>query len=128
MCHNYMDEIRVTDVTLTRAGDGAIRCQVRFAGGQHHTRTLPRPPPPANPPTPPPAPAELISQLLNDHPFDQISEILNGRGITGGWGRAFTVQNLAALCHARGPSTHASRLCASGMLTAGEIAADLNVT
>src|ERR1019366_9992306 len=61
-------------------------------------------------------------------PFDQMSEILNGRGIPGGWGRAFTVQNLAALCDARGPSTHASRLCASGMLTAGEISADLNVT
>ena len=38
------------------------------------------------------------------------------------------MQNLAALCHARGLSTHASRLRASGMLTAGEIAADLKVT
>src|ERR1019366_10783170 len=121
MCHNYMDETRVTDVTLTRVGDGAIRCQVRFAGGQHHTRTLPRPLTAAEQHTTAPATAELISQLLNDHPFDQISEILNGRGITGGWGRAFTVQNLAALCHARGPSTHASRVCAYGMLTAGEI-------
>ncbi len=38
------------------------------------------------------------------------------------------MQNLAALCHARGLSTHASRLRSTGMLTAGEIAADLKVT
>jgi len=118
----------VTDVTLTRAGDGAICCQVRFTGGQHHTLTLPRPLTAAEQHTTAPATVELIDQLLNDHPFDEISQILNGRGITGGWGREFTVQNLAALCHARGLATHASRLRASGMLTAGEIAADLEVT
>ena len=43
-------------------------------------------------------------------------------------GTAFTVQNLAALCRARGLGTHASRLRAAGMLTAGEIAADFKVT
>ena len=120
----------VTDVTLTRArgGDGAICCQVRFTGGQHHTLTLPRPLTATEQHTTTPATVELIDQLLKDHPFDEIATILNGRGITGGWGRAFTVQNLAALCHARGLSTHASRLRASGMLTASEIAADLNVT
>ena len=29
----------ITDVTLTRDSDGAIRCQVRFTGGQHHSST-----------------------------------------------------------------------------------------
>ena len=118
----------VTDVTLTRADDGATCCQIRFTGGQHHTLTLPRPLTATEQHTTAPATVELIDQLLNDHPFDQISEILNGRGITGGWGRAFTVQNLAALCNARGLATHASRLRAAGMLTAGEIAADFKVT
>jgi DNA invertase Pin-like site-specific DNA recombinase/DNA-binding transcriptional MerR regulator len=118
----------ITDVTLTRAGDGATRCQVRFTGGQHHTLTLPRPPTAAEQHTTSPATVELIDHLLNDHPFGEIAMILNSRGITGGWGRAFTVQNLAALCHARGLSTHADRLRSTGMLTAGEIAADLNVT
>ena len=118
----------VTDVTLTRAGDGATRCQVRFTGGQHHTLTLPRPLTATEQHTTTPATIELIDQLLDDHPFDEITTILNSRGITGGWGRAFTVQNLAALCHARGLSTHASRLRASGMLTASEAAADLKVT
>ena len=118
----------ITDVTLTRDSDGATCCQVRFTGGQHHTLTLPRPLTATEQHTTAHATVELIDQLLNDHPFDQISEILNGRGITGGWGRAFTVQNLAALCRARGLSTHASRLLAAGMLTAGEIAADFKVT
>src|SRR6266851_4236083 len=94
----------ITDVTLTRAGDGATRCQVRFTGGQHHTLTLPRPLTAAEQHTTSPATVELIDQLLNDHPFGEIATILNGRGITGGWGRAFTVQNLAALCRARGLS------------------------
>ena len=118
----------ITDVTLTRDSDGATCCQVRFTGGQHHALTLPRPLTATEQHTTAPATVELIDQLLNDHPFDQISEILNGRGITGGWGRAFTVQNLAALCRARGLGTHASRLLAAGMLTAGEIAADFKVT
>jgi DNA-binding transcriptional MerR regulator len=118
----------VTDVTLTRAADGATCCQVRFTGGQHHTLTLPRPLTATEQHTTATVTVELIDQLLDDHPFGEIATILNGRGITGGWGRAFTVHNLAALCHARGLSTHASRLRASGMLTASEIAADLNVT
>src|ERR1039457_817126 len=118
----------ITDVTLTRGDDGAICCQVRFTGGQHHTLTLPRPLTAAEQHTTSPATVELTGQLLNDHPFDEIATILNSRGITGGWGRAFTVQNLAALCHARGLSTHASRLRSTGMLTTGEIAADLKVT
>jgi DNA-binding transcriptional MerR regulator len=118
----------ITDVTLTRGDDGATCCQVRFTGGQHHTLTLPRPLTAAEQHTTSPATVELTGQLLNDHPFDEIATILNSRGITGGWGRAFTVQNLAALCHARGLSTHASRLRSTGMLTTGEIAADLKVT
>ena len=118
----------ITDVTLTRAGDGATRCQVRFTGGQHHTLTLPRPLTAAEQHTTSPATVQLIDELLNDHPFDEIAAILNDRGITGGWGRAFTVPNLAALCHARGLSTHANRVRASGMLTISEIAADLQVT
>ena len=118
----------ITDVTLTRDSDGAIRCQVRFTGGQHHTLTLPRPLTATEQHTTSPATVELIGQLLDDHPFDEIAAILNSRGITGGWGRAFTVPNLAALCRARGLGTHASRLRAAGRLTAREIAADLEVT
>jgi len=118
----------ITDVTLTRAGDGAICCQVRFTGGQHHTLSLPRPLTAAEQHTTSPATVELIGKLLDEHPFDEIAAILGSRGITGGWGRAFTVPNLAALCQARGLGTHATRLRAAGMLTAAEIAADLKVS
>ena len=118
----------ITDVTLTRDSDGAIRCQVRFTGGQHHILTLPRPLTATEQHTTSPATVQLIGQLLDDHPFDEIAAILNSRGITGGWGRPFTVPNLAALCRARGLGTHASRLLAAGMLTAGQIAADFKVT
>ena len=70
----------VTDVTLTRAGDGAICCQVRFTGGQHHTLTLPRPLTATEQHTTSPATVQLIDELLNDHPFDEIAAILNNRG------------------------------------------------
>src|SRR5208283_4008282 len=112
----------ITDVTLTRDSDGAIRCQVRFTGGQHRILTLPRPLTATEQHTTSPATVELIGQLLDDHPFDEIAAILNSQGITGGWGRPFTVPSLAALCRARGLGTHASRLLAAGMLTAGQIA------
>ena len=104
----------ITDVTLTRAGDGATRCQVRFTGGQHHTLTLPRPLTATEQHTTDPATVQLIDELLNDHTFNEIAAILGDRGITGGWGRAFTVQNLAALCRARGLSTHTDRLRSAG--------------
>ena len=55
----------LTDVTLTRDSDGAIRCQIRFTGGQHHTLTLRRPLTAAEQHTTSPATMQLISQLLD---------------------------------------------------------------
>jgi DNA invertase Pin-like site-specific DNA recombinase/DNA-binding transcriptional MerR regulator len=118
----------ITDVTLTRADDGAIRCQVRFTGGQHHILTLPRPLTAAEQHTTGPATVELIDQLLNDHPFDEITVILNERGVTGGWGRPYTTASLAGLCRARGLPSHADRLTTQGLLTLDQIAAGLSVT
>ena len=65
--------------------------------------------------------------MLDEHPFDQIAAILNRRGITGGWGRPYTVHSLAAVCRARGIPGHAERLRAAGYLTATETAAQLGV-
>ncbi len=117
----------VTDVTLGKGSDH-ITAHVRLSGGQHHTLTVPRPLTAWEQHTTSETTVALIDQLLNDHPFDKIAAILGERGITGGWGRPYTVQNLAALCQARGIPTHAQRLRARGMLTLQETAAQLGVT
>ena len=116
----------VTDVTLTRHGDG-ITAAVRLPGGQQHTLHLPRPRTAYELHTTDPATVALIDQLLNDHPLDEIAAILNDRHLTGGWGRRFTTANLAALTRARHLTPHADRLRAQGMLSADQIAADLGV-
>ena len=77
--------------------------------------------------TPPPTIA-LINRLLDDHTYDETVEILNDKGLTGGWGHPFTVVSLTQLCKHRGIASHHQRLRAAGMLTLDEIAAQLGVT
>jgi DNA invertase Pin-like site-specific DNA recombinase/DNA-binding transcriptional MerR regulator len=117
----------VTDVTLTRHPTG-VTAEVRLSGGQQHTLQLARPQTAAEQHTTAQATVELIDQLLHDHPFDETARILNDRQLTGGWGRPFTLATLRALARARGLPTHADRLRAAGLLTTGEIAAQLHTT
>ena len=114
----------VTDVTLAK-NDGTITAHVRLPGGQHHTLDVPRPLTAWEAHTTPEATITLINGLLDEHTYGEIAAILNKRGITGGWGRPYTVQNLAALCRARGIPGHGERLRAVGYLTAAEVAAQL---
>ncbi len=117
----------VTDVTLLKTHDG-ITASVRFPAGQHHTLNLPRPLTAWELHTTAETTVVLIDDLLNTHTFDQTVEILNQRGLTGGWGKPFTVASITALCRARNIPTHAARLRAAGMLTTAEIAAQLDAT
>ena len=96
----------VTDVTLLKDGD-TITAHVRLPGGQDRTLTVPRPLTAWEAHTTPEATVALISSLLDEHPFDEIAVILGERGITGGWGRPYTVHSLAAVCRARGIPGHA---------------------
>ena len=117
----------VTDVTLLKDGD-AITAHVRLPGGQDRTLTVPRPLTAWEAHTTPEATVALISSLLDEHPFHEIAVILGERGITGGWGRPYTVHSLAAVCRDRGIPDHGTRLRAAGYLTATETAARLGVT
>ena len=64
----------------------------------------------------------MIDELLAEHPLDEAVTILNGRGLTGGWGRPFSTPSLMALCRNHNIPTLEQRLRAGGMLTAHEIA------
>jgi DNA invertase Pin-like site-specific DNA recombinase len=117
----------VTDVTLLKA-DQHVTAHVRLTGGQHHTLTVPRPLRAWEQHTTPAATLTLIDELLAEHTYDETATILNDRGLTGGWGKPFTVPSLTALCQARGIPSPRERLRAAGMLTLDEIAADFDVT
>jgi DNA invertase Pin-like site-specific DNA recombinase len=117
----------VTDITLIRTGE-QITAHVRLSGGQQHTLTVPRPLRAWEAHTTPPSTIALINQLLHEHTYDQTVEILNTRGLTGGWGHPFTVASLTQLCRNRGIASHHERLRAAGMLTLDEIAAQFGVS
>ena len=117
----------VTDVTLHKTND-QIAAHVRLSGGQQHTLHVPRPLRAWEAHTTPPSTIALIDQLLNDHTYDETVEILNDKGLTGGWGHPFTVVSLTQLCKHRGIASHHQRLRAAGMLTLDEIAAQFGVT
>jgi DNA invertase Pin-like site-specific DNA recombinase len=117
----------VTDVTLTKT-DEQITAHVRLSGGQQHTLHVPRPLRACEAHTTPPTTITLINELLDEHTYDEAVEILNSKGLTGGWGHPPTVFSLSQLCRNRGiPSRH-DRLRAQGMLTLEEIAAQSRVT
>jgi len=117
----------VTDVTLLKT-DQHITAQVRLSGGAQHTLTIPRPLRAWEAHTTPPSTIALIDELLADHTYDEAAKILNERGLTGGWGKPFTVPSLTALCRARDIPDLRQRLRAGGMLTLEEIADQLGVT
>lgn len=117
----------VTDVTLIRH-DEHITAQVRLPGGTSHTLTVPRPLRAWEAHTTPADTVALIDELVADHPYDEVAKILNQRGMTTGWGTAFTAASLTALCKARDIPSMRQRLRARGMLTLDEISAQLGVT
>jgi len=117
----------VADVTLL-AGDERTTAHVRLPGGASHSITLPRPLRAWEAHTTPEATVALIAELAADHPYDEVVRILNERGVTGGWGKAFNVASLTALCKSRGIPDLRQRLRAAGMLTVDEIATELGVT
>jgi hypothetical protein len=119
----------VTDVTVCKADDNKdVTAHVRLPGGACHSLTVARPLRAWEAHTTPAATLALIDELLADHTLGEAVRILNERGVRGGWGRAFTVPTLTALCKARGIPSPRQRLRSAGMLTLQEIAAELGVT
>jgi len=117
----------ITDVTLLK-NDGQITAHVRLTGGQSHTLNVPRPLRAWEAHTTTASTIALIDELLAEHTYDEAAEILNERGLTGGWGKPFTVPSLTQLCKNRDIPSHHDRLRAQGMLTLDEIADELGVS
>jgi hypothetical protein len=117
----------VTDVTLIRGGEH-ITAHVRLSGGTTHTLCVPRPLRAWEAHTTPADTISVIDELLADHTYGEAVKILNERGLTGGWGKPFSVPSLTQLCRLRGIPSLRDRLLAAGMLTAEQMATELGVT
>jgi hypothetical protein len=125
----------IEDVTLVKlAADGTTRIHVRFKGGKTETLETPNPKSSAQQVTTPPATVALVDQLLDDHGYAEIADLLNARGLQpGGSARPgrhaarFTALRAAYLVHQYGLRSRYDRLRALGMLTKQEMAERLGI-
>ena len=114
----------LTDATLIKTSDG-ITVHVRFRGGQNHSMTLPLPLNAWQQRQTPQATIDLIDQLLDEHTYRQVAEILTQQGITSGEGNTFTDGRVRAHCDRYRLRSHYQRLRETGLLTLDEIAGEL---
>jgi DNA invertase Pin-like site-specific DNA recombinase len=125
----------IEDATLVKLPqEGTTKIHVRFKGGQTTTLSTANPKASWQKVKTPSELVELIDQLLDDHLYDEIAEILNARGLRPGgsaWpgkgGTRFTVQRVRYVVHAYGLRLRYDRLRARGFLTQKELAARLGI-
>ena len=115
----------ITDVTLTRGGD-TITAAVRFPGGRDHVLRLPVPLNAWQLRTTPSQITALISQLLGTCTYAQIAGQLNTAGHTSSDGHPWDGNRVAKLANHHQMPSHDQRLQDRGLLTLGQIAADLD--
>jgi DNA invertase Pin-like site-specific DNA recombinase len=126
----------IEDVTLVKlTTEGTTKVHVRFKGDMTETLTTQNPKSSAQQVKTQQAVIELVDELLNDHVYSEITEILNQRGIRpGGSARRdkalarFTDLRVAYLIHHYRLRSRYDRLLDRGMLTKTEITARLGIT
>ena len=126
----------IEDVTLVKlTTEGTTKVHVRFKGDMTETLTTQNPKSSAQQVKTQQAVIELVDELLNDHVYSEITEILNQRGIRpGGSARRdkaharFTDLRVAYLIHHYRLRSRYDRLRDRGMLTKTEIIARLGIT
>ena len=125
----------IEDVTLVKlAVEGPTRIHVRFKGGRTQTLTTENPKSSAQQVKTQQTVIELVDQLLDEHVYSEIADILNQRAIRpGGSARrdqanvGFTDLRVAYLAHQYGLRSRYDRLRDRGMLTNAEITARLGI-
>lgn len=125
----------IEDVTLIKfPTEGITRVYVRFKGGATETLTTPNPKSSAQQVKTQPRIVELVDQLLNDHIYSVIADLLNEQGLRpGGSTRPsrgdtrFTALRVAYLVHRYGLRSRHDRLRDRGLLTKEEAAARFGI-
>lgn len=125
----------VEDVTLVKLPDDRItRIHVRFQGGRTETLTTSNPKSSAEMVRTPPDIVVAIDELLDEHVYEEIAEILNdqhkrpgGSARPGREDHRFTARIVEYVVHAYKLRSRFDRLRARGMLTTTEMAERLGV-
>jgi len=125
----------IEDATLIKlTGEGIIKIHLRFKGGKTQTLTAPNPKSSCEMVKTDPRIVELVDQLLDNHVYSEIADILNDRGLRpGGSARRgrealpFTGKMVRYLMHKYGLRSRFDRLRDQGMLKAKEIAERLGI-
>ena len=114
--------------------EGITKIHVRFKGGKTETLTTRNPKSSAQQIQTPPEIVKLVDQLLDQHIYSEIAEILNERGFRpGGSARPgrkadrFTAKRVAYLMHTYGLCSRYDRLRQRGLLNKKEMADRLGV-
>jgi len=125
----------IEDVTLVKfQTEGFTKVHIRFKGGRTETLTTSNPKSSAQQVKTNSEIVALVDQLLDDHIYSEIADLLNERGLRpGGSARRgcrnarFTAHRVAYLVHRYGLRSRYDRLRARGMLTKQEMADRLNI-
>jgi DNA invertase Pin-like site-specific DNA recombinase len=125
----------IEDATFLKlTAHGTTRIHVRFKGGKIATLETQNPRSSAQQVTTPTTIVSLVDQLLNDHIYAEIADLLNARGLhPGGSARPgrqdarFTAIRVAYLVHRYGLRSRYDRLRDRGMLTQAEVAKRLGI-
>ncbi|RPJ61269.1 MAG: recombinase family protein [Acidobacteria bacterium] len=125
----------VEDATLIKLpAEGTTRIHLRFKGGKTETLTVLNPKSSCEQIKTPPGIVELVDQLLDQHIYSEIAQILNERGFRpGGSARPgrqadqFTSQRVAYLVRTYGLKSRYNRLRDRGMVTLREMAERLGI-
>lgn len=125
----------VEDVTLVKLPDeGISKIHVRFRGGRTETLTATNPKSSAQQVKTPADTIALVDELLDEHTYAEIADILNDRGLRpGGSAKAgrendqYSAKTVAYLATSRRMLPRYDRLRARGMMTKTELAEKLGI-
>jgi len=120
-----MLRLLIEDVTLLRNNE--VKVHVRFRGGATRSLTLPLPKRVTELRKTPPETVAAIDRLLDDHPADEVAEILNARGIRTATGVPFTEEIVDITKRNYGLEPRDQRLRQTGLKTLQQIAAALHI-
>ncbi|MHC4223072.1 MAG: recombinase family protein [Planctomycetota bacterium] len=125
----------IEDATLIKfQRDGFTKVHVRFKGGKTETLTTQNPKTSAQKVKTPTQIVELVDQLLEDHVYSEIADILNERDLRPGgaaWpdreNATFDAKRVAYLVHTYGLRSRRDRLRDRGFLTKPQMAERLGI-
>ena len=121
-----MVALLIEDVTLINADE--VTVQVHFRGGRTQSLTLPRPVPMSRIRKTPDEVVQTLDRLLETCTDREAAERLNGLGHRNWRGQVFTAKKVSLVRRTYGLQSRYERLRARGLLTAAELAKQLNVS